>query len=89
MTLVVASQAPLARHPPGQVHSTQHNLGAADGLAGFGALLQALPKGSARVNTMRVFQDGDFVFAHTDYDFFGPKIGFDLFRFEDGKIVEH
>jgi predicted SnoaL-like aldol condensation-catalyzing enzyme len=68
---------------------TQHNLGAADGLAGFGALLQALPKGSARVHTVRVFQDGDFVFTHTDYDFFGPKIGFDVFRFEHGKIVEH
>lgn len=67
----------------------QHNLGAADGLAGFGALLQALPKGSARVDTVRVFQDGDFVFAHTDYDFFGPKIGFDIFRFEAGRIVEH
>ncbi|WP_395845843.1 nuclear transport factor 2 family protein [Cystobacter fuscus] len=67
----------------------QHNLGAADGLVGFGALLQALPKDSARVNTVRVFQDGDLVFAHTDYDFFGPKIGFDIFRFENGKIVEH
>src|SRR5947209_17651691 len=51
----------------------QHNLSAADGLAGFGALLQALPKGSAKVNTVRVFQDGDFVFAHTDYNFFGAK----------------
>lgn len=67
----------------------QHNLGAADGLAGFGALLQALPRGSAKVNTVRVFQDGDFVFTHTDYNFFGPKVGFDIFRFEDGKIVEH
>lgn len=67
----------------------QHNLGIADGLAGFGALLQALPKGSARVNTVRVFQDGDHVFAHTEYDFFGPKIGFDVFRFENGRIVEH
>ncbi|QKK27800.1 nuclear transport factor 2 family protein [Rhizobium hidalgonense] len=67
----------------------QHNLGAADGLKGFGELLAALPKGSAKVNTLRVFQDGDFVFAHTDYDFFGPKIGFDIFRFENGKIVEH
>ncbi|HVJ20404.1 MAG TPA: nuclear transport factor 2 family protein [Polyangiaceae bacterium] len=67
----------------------QHNLAAADGLAGFGALLQQLPKGSARVNTVRVFEDGDFVFSHTDYDFFGPKIGFDVFRFENGKIVEH
>jgi predicted SnoaL-like aldol condensation-catalyzing enzyme len=68
---------------------TQHNLAVADGLEGFGALLAQLPKGSARVDTVRVFQDGDFVFAHTDYDFFGPKIGFDVFRFENGKIVEH
>ncbi|MBI3220813.1 MAG: nuclear transport factor 2 family protein [Bacteroidetes bacterium] len=67
----------------------QHNLGVADGLAGFGAVLQALPKGSAKVNTIRAFQDGDFVFAHTDYNFFGPKIGFDIFRFENGLIVEH
>ena len=67
----------------------QHNLAAADGLAGLGALLQALPAGSARVDTVRVFQDGDYVFTHTDYDFFGPKIGFDIFRFEEGKIVEH
>ena len=67
----------------------QHNLGAADGLAGFGAVLQALPPRSARVNTVRVFEDGDYVFAHTDYNFFGPKIGFDIFRFENGRIVEH
>lgn len=67
----------------------QHNLAAADGLDGFGAVLQQLPKGSARVDTARVFQDGEFVFAHSDYDFFGPKIGFDIFRFDDGKIVEH
>jgi predicted SnoaL-like aldol condensation-catalyzing enzyme len=67
----------------------QHNLGIADGLAGFGAVLQQLPPNSAKVNTVRVFQDGDYVFAHTEYNFFGPKIGFDIFRFENGKIVEH
>ncbi len=67
----------------------QHNLGIGDGLTGFGTALQKLPKGSAKVNTVRVFQEGDYVFAHTDYNFFGPKIGFDIFRFEDGKIVEH
>jgi predicted SnoaL-like aldol condensation-catalyzing enzyme len=67
----------------------QHNLTIADGLAGFGAALQALPAGSAKVHTIRVFQDGDYVFAHTDYNFFGPKIGFDIFRYENGKIVEH
>ena len=50
----------------------QHNLAVADGLASFGELLKALPPNSAKVNTVRVFQDGDFVFAHTDYNFFGP-----------------
>lgn len=67
----------------------QHNQAVGDGLAGFGEVLQALPKGSAKVNTVRVLQDGPFVVAHTDYNFFGPKIGFDIFRFEDGKVVEH
>ncbi len=51
----------------------QHNLAVGDGLAGFGAVLQALPKGSAKVNTVRVLQDGPFVVAHTDYNFFGPR----------------
>lgn len=81
-----------AAEPVGVINAAnykQHNLAVADGLAGFAAALAALPPGSAKVNTVRVFQDGDFVFAHTDYNFFGPKIGFDIFRFVDGKIVEH
>jgi predicted SnoaL-like aldol condensation-catalyzing enzyme len=68
---------------------TQHNLAVGDGLAGFGAVLQALPKDSAKVNVVRAFTDGDYVFSHTDYNFFGPKVGFDIFRFENGLIVEH
>ena len=67
----------------------QHNLAIKDGLAGFGEVMSMLPKGSAKVKVMRAFQDGDFIFTHTKYDFFGPKAGFDIFRFEDGKIVEH
>ncbi len=81
-----------AQEPAGYINPNkyiQHNLGVADGLAGFGALLQQLPPNSAKVNTVRAFQDGDLVFTQTDYRFFGPKIGFDIFRFEDGKIVEH
>ena len=81
-----------ATEPVGYINPNkyiQHNLGAEDGLAGFGKLLQQLPKGSAKVNTARVFEDGNYVFAHTEYNFFGAKIGFDIFRFEDGKIVEH
>ena len=67
----------------------QHNLAVGDGLAGFGAVIQALPEGSANVKTVRAFQDGNYVFTHTEYNFFGPKIGFDIFRFENNRIVEH
>lgn len=68
---------------------TQHNLLVGDGLAGFGEVMQALPRGSAKARVVRAFEDGDYVFTHTDYDFFGPKVGFDVFRFENGRIVEH
>jgi predicted SnoaL-like aldol condensation-catalyzing enzyme len=67
----------------------QHNLGIGDGLAGFGEVMKHAPEGGFKANVIRAFQDGDFVFTQTEYDFFGPKIGFDVFRFENGLIVEH
>ncbi len=67
----------------------QHNLGVADGLAGFGAVMANAPKEGFRAKVVRAMQDGNYVILHTKYDFFGPKVGFDIFRFEDGLIVEH
>ncbi|WP_109852491.1 nuclear transport factor 2 family protein [Aquimarina sp. AU58] len=67
----------------------QHNLAVADGLEGFGALLQNAPEGGFKAKVVRTYQDGDYVFTHTEYDFFGDKVGFDVFRFENGLIVEH
>jgi predicted SnoaL-like aldol condensation-catalyzing enzyme len=67
----------------------QHNLRVKDGLAGFREFLGQLPKGSIRVNTARIFQDGDIVFVHSEYNIYGPKVAFDVFRFEDRRIVEH
>lgn len=67
---------------------TQHNLCAADGRDGFLGLFE-IPEIQFKVNVVRAFEDGDYVFTHTKYDFFGPKVGFDIFRFEDGKVVEH
>ncbi len=67
----------------------QHNLAVADGLEGFGEVIQHAPPQGFKANIVRAFQDGDYVFTHTEYDFFGPKAGFDVFRFENGKIVEH
>lgn len=67
----------------------QHNLAVGDGLAGFAEVMKQLPNGSAKVKVVRAFQDGNYVFTHTEYDFFGPKVGFDIFKFENGLIVEH
>src|SRR5580698_3898608 len=66
----------------------QHNLQVGPGPAGVAALIKNMPS-DASVNTIRVFEDGDHVFAHTQYNFFGPRIGFDIFRYEDSLIVEH
>lgn len=80
------------RAPAGYINKNQyiqHNLMVKDGIAGFAEVLQQLPKGSAKVDVIRAFEDGNFVFTHTKYNFFGPKAGFDIFKFENGKIVEH
>lgn len=67
----------------------QHNLGVGDGLEGFGEVMKMAPPQGFSAKVIRAFEDGDYVIAHTEYDFFGPKAAFDVFRFEDGKIVEH
>ena len=67
----------------------QHNPQTSEGSDGLAALFQRLSKSSPRVNIVRAFEDGDFVFAHTEYDFASRKIGFEVFRFEDGQAVEH
>ncbi|WPR71304.1 nuclear transport factor 2 family protein [Flavobacterium sp. NG2] len=67
----------------------QHNLAVADGLAGFGEVLHHAPEGGFKAKVVRTFQDGNYAVTHTIYDFFGPKIGFDIFKFENGQIVEH
>ncbi len=66
---------------------TQHNPNAADGKDFFkGFVTQGL---ISKANVIRAFQDGDYVIAHMDYDFFGSKVAFDVLRFENGQVVEH
>lgn len=67
----------------------QHNLSLPDGVQGIASVLRSQPAGSFKATVVRAFEDGDHVFTHTAYDFFGPKVGFDVFRFERGLIVEH
>ena len=67
----------------------QHNPQTHEGSEGLAALFQRLAKTSPRVNVVRIFEDGDFVFGHTEYDFATRRIGFELFRFDGGQAVEH
>ncbi len=67
----------------------QHNPLTPEGNVGLAELFKRLSQTSPRVNIVRIFEDGDYVFAHTDYDFNVVEIGFEVFRFEDGFAVEH
>jgi predicted SnoaL-like aldol condensation-catalyzing enzyme len=73
---------------------TQHDPNLADGLAGmksFAAEIASSP--NANVKIYRTLVDEDFVLLHSIYEgvarYGGSAIAFDLFRFNDGKIVEH
>ena len=67
----------------------QHNPQTYEGGEGLASLFKRLSKTSPRVNIVRLFSDGDFVFGHTEYDFSSSRIGFEVFRFEGEQTVEH
>ena len=67
----------------------QHNPQTREGGEGLAALFKRLSKTSPRVNIVRIFSDGDYVFGHTEYDFSSSRIGFEIFRFEGDMAVEH
>lgn len=70
----------------------QHNPGFANGLEAQKGLVEFMSgSGSFEAQYVRVIADEDIVAVHARYLGFGPKatIGFDVFRVEDGLIVEH
>lgn len=67
----------------------QHNPQTHEGGEGLAALFARLSKTNPKVTFVRVFQDGDFAFAHNEYDFSGVRIAFEVFRFEGDRAVEH
>mgnify|MGYP001815535667 FL=1 len=44
----------------------QHNPQTHEGSEGLAALFKRLSRTSPRVNIVRIFEDGDYVFAHTE-----------------------
>lgn len=67
----------------------QHNPRTGEGSPGLADLFARLAETDPRVTFIRVFEDGDFAFAHNEYDFGGVEVAFEVFRFESGLAVEH
>ena len=67
----------------------QHNPQTHQGSEGLAVLFARLAKTNPRVTFVRVFEDGDFAFAHNQYDFCSERVAFEVFRFENHKAVEH
>jgi predicted SnoaL-like aldol condensation-catalyzing enzyme len=72
----------------------QHDPNIGEGLPGLRAFATELANSpTTNVTIYRTVVDGDVVMLHSKYEgwpgFSGPVIAFDLFRFKNGKIVEH
>jgi predicted SnoaL-like aldol condensation-catalyzing enzyme len=72
----------------------QHDPNIADGLSGLRAFVTEVRKSpTANITIYRTIVDGDIVMLHSKYEgwpgFSEPVIAFDIFRFKNGKIVEH
>ncbi|MEM1236982.1 MAG: nuclear transport factor 2 family protein [Pseudomonadota bacterium] len=70
----------------------QHNPDVPSGTEALKGLIAGLHEsGQFKADFARVIADGDMVAFHGRYEGFGPTplIAFDVFRMEDGKMVEH
>jgi predicted SnoaL-like aldol condensation-catalyzing enzyme len=67
----------------------QHNPQTQEGGEGLATLFARLSKTNPKVEIVRLFEDGDYVFGHTIYDFSSVRIGFEVFRYEGDQVVEH
>ena len=72
----------------------QHDPNIGDGLLGLKAFVTELANSTTtNITIYRTVVDDDIVMLHSKYEGWpglsGPVIAFDLFRFKDGKIVEH
>lgn len=67
----------------------QHNPQTHEGSEGLAVLFKRLSLTNPCVTFFRVFEDGDFAFAHNEYDFSSERVAFEVLRFEDDQAVEH
>ena len=67
----------------------EHNPRSAGGVDGLREYIRQFSKENHHLKVVRAFQDGPYVFTQEDGLILGQNTFFDVFRFEDGLIVEH
>ena len=67
----------------------QHNPYATDGVEGLTQFISQSPRDQLQLTVVRAFQDGPYVVTQAEGQRSGRNVFFDIFRFEDGLVVEH
>ena len=67
----------------------QHNPYAADGVEGLSDFIRQSPRDQLHLTVVRALQDGPYVVTQATGQRFGREVFFDIFRFEEGLVVEH
>jgi predicted SnoaL-like aldol condensation-catalyzing enzyme len=72
-----------------QKRFVQHNPYTSDGVEGLRQFIRQSPRDQLHLTAVRAFQDGPYVVTQAKGQRAGKNIFFDIFRFDDGLVVEH
>jgi predicted SnoaL-like aldol condensation-catalyzing enzyme/uncharacterized protein YndB with AHSA1/START domain len=67
----------------------QHNPYAAPGVEGLIQFIRKSPRDQLPLTVVRAFEDGPYVVTQAEGQRSGRNVFFDIFKFEDGLVVEH
>ena len=70
-------------------HFVQHNPYAADGVEGLKQFIRHATREQLQLTVVRVIEDGAYVVTQAKGQRSGRNVFFDVFRFENGLVVEH
>lgn len=86
---VSSGDAALATKHLDPARYVEHDPRVGDGVEGVKRYVEQIVSDHAALKVVRVFQDGAYVFTQADGLVLGDGTFFDVFRFDDGLIVEH
>ena len=67
----------------------EHDPHVGDGVAGVRSYIEQIARGDHRLDLVRIIEDGDYVVTQADGHVRDDGVFFDIFRFDDGLVVEH